>query len=214
MFKFSNKQKTYLKLKRFLDIFLAILFLIFLSPLFFVASLLVRISSPGPVFFMQVRPGVNKKPFRMYKFRTMRIETLSGMNALKDSQRLTFFGTFLRKSSIDELPQIVNVIRGEMSFIGPRPLLFNDLKSLSTDDEIRFLLRPGISSYAGVNGRNSLPVIYKYKLENFYVKKISLTLDVKIFFKTIFVVFKASNIEDKVNKERIAAEIIENEKEL
>jgi lipopolysaccharide/colanic/teichoic acid biosynthesis glycosyltransferase len=128
---------------------------------------------------------------------------------LTDKERLTKIGFFLRKFSLDELPQVFNVILGQMSFIGPRPFLINDLNTYTLEEEIRFLLKPGISSWTGVNGRNSLSIKKKYSLEIFYVKNISLWLDIKIFFKTILVVVRGKNIDDNINKKRIAAEIRE-----
>jgi len=206
---FSKKQLFYLFFKRILDILFALFLTITFLPFFLLISLLVILSSPGPIIFKQIRTGYKKIPFKIYKFRTMKTEIQIDGKPLTDKERLTKIGFFLRKFSLDELPQVFNVILGQMSFIGPRPFLINDLNTYTLEEEIRFLLKPGISSWTGVNGRNSLSIKKKYSLEIFYVKNISLWLDIKIFFKTILVVVRGKNIDDNINKKRIAAEIRE-----
>jgi lipopolysaccharide/colanic/teichoic acid biosynthesis glycosyltransferase len=175
-------------------------------------SLLIKLTSKGPIIFKQKRTGKNQKVFTIYKFRTMNTETVKNGIALTDSMRKTKLGQILRKTSIDELPQLFNILIGNMSFIGPRPYLINDIKTYSIEQEIRFKVLPGITSWSAVNGRNSLSLQEKYNFEIYYVKNISLLLDFKIFFKTLIVIFLMKNIDDNTNKQRIAAEIIENEK--
>jgi lipopolysaccharide/colanic/teichoic acid biosynthesis glycosyltransferase len=180
------------------------------SPILLLISILIKIDSNGPIIFSQFRVGKNKKTFRILKFRTMVVNTRNSKNLpLFDSERITKVGRFLRKFSLDELPQFINVLKGEMSLIGPRPILLNDLPELDTQQEKRFLLLPGLSSWTAINGRNSLKKTEKYNLEKFYVANISLYLDSLIFFKTIFLILSTKNIDDKINNPRIAAEIIE-----
>jgi len=211
-FSFSNKQLNYLRLKRLLDIILVLFLFIFMLPIFIMVSLLIKLTSKGPIIFKQKRTGKNQKVFTIYKFRTMNTETVKNGIALTDSMRKTKLGQILRKTSIDELPQLFNILIGNMSFIGPRPYLINDIKTYSIEQEIRFKVLPGITSWSAVNGRNSLSLQEKYNFEIYYVKNISLLLDFKIFFKTLIVIFLMKNIDDNTNKQRIAAEIIENEK--
>ena len=207
MFKFSKKQTIYLIFKRLADLFLAILLLIILSPLFLIISILVKLSSSGKVIFKQKRTGKHKKIFTIYKFRTMKSFTELDGIFLSDYDRITKIGSFLRKSSLDELPQIINVLKGDMSFIGPRPFLINDLGTYTKKQEVRFNVLPGITSWTSVNGRNSLTLQQKYDYEIYYIENLSLKLDVKIFLKTLLVVVLAKNTVDEVNNPRIAAKI-------
>jgi len=208
-FIFSRKQKKYFILKRFFDILISFFALVFLFPIFLLVTILVLISSPGPVLFKQKRPGYKKIGFTMYKFRTMRIQLKKNNRFLTDQERITRIGNFLRKSSLDELPQLVNVLFGQMSLIGPRPFLFNDLPEYTLEEQIRFLVKPGMTSWTSINGRNSLQRKKKFELEVFYVKNIGFKLDFIIFIKTFFVVFGRKNVYDNVNPKRIAGKIVE-----
>lgn len=165
---------------------MALMMLIILSPLMLIAALLIKSNCDGPVFFKQERPGLNGKIFTVYKFRTMSVKTcdVSGRE-LSDFERMSKIGRLLRKTSIDELPQLVNIIRGEMSFIGPRPLL-KEYLTLYTDEQMRrHEVRPGISGWAQVNGRNTLTWEEKFRYDIEYVERLSLSMDVRIFFMTI-----------------------------
>ncbi|MBU1145352.1 MAG: sugar transferase [Firmicutes bacterium] len=208
---FTKKQLRYLKIKRIFDVFFAVFLLIILSPIMLFTAILVKTSSKGPVIFKQKRPGKNKKIFTILKFRSMKIETNKNDRDLHDFERVTFLGKILRKTSIDELPQLFNIIKGDMSFIGPRPFLINDLGSYTPEQEIRFEILPGITSWTAIHGRNTVSVQDKYNMEIYYAKNISLKLDIKIFFKTILVVLSAKNVVDNVNKPRIASKIIDEE---
>jgi lipopolysaccharide/colanic/teichoic acid biosynthesis glycosyltransferase len=208
---FSKKQIMYLKFKRLLDIFFALFLLAFTLPILAIAIILVKLESKGPVIYKQKRPGKNKKIFTLYKVRTMKVEVEKNGVFLNDSQRKTRVGQLLRKTSIDELPQLFNVLKGEMSLIGPRPFLINDINLYTSIQEIRFLILPGITSWTAINGRNNLSFQDKCNLEVYYVKNISLGIDVLIFFKTILTVLSLKNIDDKINPLRIGGKINETE---
>lgn len=210
--KFTPAQKRYLKVKRVLDV----LFTLFLLPpstfIVLVFSVWIRLESKGPVIFKQKRTGYHQKIFTMYKLRSMKIETRDkNGRALKDQERMTRSGHFVRKTSIDELPQLINILKGEMSFIGPRPFLINDLGTYSKEQMVRFEVLPGITSWTAIHGRNNQLLQEKYNQEIYYVDHISFKLDVKIFFRTIALVFSQKDIEDQVNGGRIAAHIIEDD---
>ena len=172
--------------KRVTDFVLALAMLTVLSPLMIAAAILIKINRDGPVLFKQERPGLDGKIFTVYKFRTMSVRThdKSGRE-LADFERMTKVGSFLRKTSIDELPQLINILKGDMSFIGPRPLLTEYLELYTPEQMRRHEVRPGISGLAQVNGRNAISWEEKFRLDVEYVKSISLKTDVHIFFKTI-----------------------------
>ena len=172
-------------LKRLLDIIIASIALILLSPLYFYVAHKVKKNLGSPVLFRQVRPGLHGKPFEMIKFRTMKDATDKEGNALPDSERLTEFGKKLRASSLDELPELWNVLKGDMSLVGPRPLLMEYLPLYSAEQAKRHNVRPGVTGYAQVNGRNSLSWEDKFKLDTWYVEHQSLWLDMKILLKTV-----------------------------
>ena len=174
-----------IKLKRLLDIIIASIALILLSPLYAFVSYKVKKNLGSPVLFRQVRPGLHGKPFEMIKFRTMKDATDKKGNALPDSQRLTEFGKKLRASSLDELPELWNVLKGDMSLVGPRPLLMEYLPLYNAEQAKRHNVRPGVTGYAQVNGRNSLSWEDKFKLDTWYVEHQSLWLDMKILLKTV-----------------------------
>lgn len=211
--KFTKKQKIYLCIKRYIDILLAIIMLIITLPIMMIAALWVKIESRGPVIFKQRRPGYHQKIFSIYKFRSMRVEVVGkDGSALTDQERLTRSGKILRKTSIDELPQLINILKGEMSFIGPRPFLINDLNTYKQSQLIRFDVLPGITSWTAIHGRNNQTIDEKYNQEIYYVNNISLKLDLEIFFKTIFLVFSQKDVDDYTTGGRIGAEIIDDHK--
>lgn len=205
----TNSQKRYLVFKRICDIVFSVLLLSILWPIMLLAMIWVKFESKGPAVFKQRRPGKDKEIFTMYKFRSMRIETEINGRILTDKERLTLSGKVLRKTSIDELPQLWNILKGEMSFIGPRPFLINDLGTYTQEQEIRFNVLPGITSWTAIHGRNNITVEEKYNYEIHYVKNIGFKIDLEIFFKTILLVLLCKDVEDNVNKQRIAAEIID-----
>ncbi|MFQ6878794.1 MAG: sugar transferase [Oscillospiraceae bacterium] len=208
--KFTVKQKRYLKIKRVIDIILSIILLCILWPFMLIAAVWVRLESKGPVIFKQRRPGYHQVIFSIYKFRTMRTEVKDKSGrALTDQERLTKSGDFLRKTSIDELPQIINILKGEMSFIGPRPFLINDLETYNNEQLIRFDVLPGITSWTAIHGRNNQTIQDKYNQEIYYVKNISFKLDMEIFFKTIALVFSREDVVDNTTEGRIGADIID-----
>lgn len=172
--------------KRVADFILALAMLTVLSPLMVAAAILIKINRDGPVLFKQERPGLDGKIFTVYKFRTMSVRThdKSGRE-LADFERMTKVGSLLRKTSIDELPQLINILKGDMSFIGPRPLLTEYLELYTPEQMRRHEVRPGISGLAQVSGRNAISWDEKFRLDVEYVKNISLKTDVHIFFKTI-----------------------------
>ena len=172
-------------MKRLFDIFFSILLLIMLSPLFVLIAILVLIFIGRPVFFLQVRPGLNEKLFTLIKFRTMTNEIDSSGVSLKDSLRLSKFGNFLRSTSLDEIPELWNILKGEMSFVGPRPLLVEYLPLYNSYQNIRHKAKPGITGLAQVNGRNSITWDEKFDLDVWYVENQSLLLDLKILWMTI-----------------------------
>ena len=168
-----------------------------LSPLILVIAILVRIFLGAPVLFCQVRPGLYEKPFRMYKFRSMRSAVDQNGQALPDNLRLTTFGKLLRTTSLDELPELINVLRGEMSLVGPRPLLLEYLPLYSADQARRHNVLPGVTGWAQVNGRNALSWRDKFELDVWYVDNRSFWLDIKILILTIIKVFARDGINGK-----------------
>ncbi|MCG8295057.1 sugar transferase [Pseudomonas entomophila] len=172
-------------LKRLFDVVAASLGLLILSPVIAIVALLIRRRLGSPVLFRQVRPGLDGKPFEMVKFRTMRDAMDSQGNPLPDDQRMTPFGAFLRSSSLDELPELWNVIKGDMSLVGPRPLLMEYVPLYDDEQVRRHEVRPGVTGWAQINGRNALSWEEKFKLDVWYVDNRSLWLDLKIIFLTI-----------------------------
>lgn len=189
--------KIYPYIKRILDFTFAIILLIITSPIMFLASIAIKLEdTEGPILFKQKRPGKNAKIFTVYKFRTMRVETEREGKPLTDMERMTKVGAILRKTSIDELPQLFNIIRGEMSFIGPRPLLVQYLDLYTTEQMRRHNVTPGISGWAQVNGRNAISWEEKFKLDVWYVDNQSFLVDIKILFMTIYNVLKREGINN------------------
>lgn len=181
-------------LKRIFDITASFLGLLLLSPVIVFVAWKVSRKLGSPVLFRQVRPGRNGKPFEMVKFRTMKDAVDSTGNPLPDADRMTPFGSFLRSSSLDELPELWNVLKGDMSLVGPRPLLMEYLPLYSTEQYRRHDTRPGVTGWAQVNGRNSLSWEEKFKLDVWYVDNRTLILDVKILLMTVRKVLKRDGI--------------------
>ncbi len=172
-------------MKRVFDFLAASIALIIFSPILLVVAILVRRRLGSPILFSQVRPGLKGKPFKMVKFRTMLDANDAQGNPLPDDQRLTSFGRFLRSTSLDELPELWNVLKGEMSLVGPRPLLMEYLPLYSVEQAKRHNVRPGVTGWAQVNGRNAISWEEKFKLDTWYVEHRSFILDLKIILLTI-----------------------------
>ena len=184
-------------LKRIFDLTLIVISLPLLMPAFVMVTILVRVNLGKPVLFYQVRPGLSAKPFVMAKFRTMTDERDSVGNLLPDDMRLTQYGKFLRSTSLDELPGLWSVLTGDMSLVGPRPLLMQYLDRYSPEQARRHEVRPGITGWAQVNGRNAISWEDKFKLDVWYVDNQSIWLDIKILLLTVYKVFKRSGISAK-----------------
>lgn len=184
-------------IKRLLDIIIASISLILLSPLYFYVAHKVKKNLGSPVLFRQVRPGLHGKPFEMIKFRSMKDAVDAQGNPLPDNERLTPFGKMLRSSSLDEMPELWNVIKGDMSIVGPRPLLMEYLPLYNQEQAKRHLVRPGMTGHAQVNGRNAISWEEKFKLDTWYVENQSVWLDFKIMLKTV----KKVLAKDDINAE-------------
>lgn len=183
--------------KRVFDLLAALLGVIVVSPVLLVTAILVRIKLGSPVLFRQQRPGLHAKSFYVYKFRSMTDQRNSDGNLLPDAARLTSFGMFLRRFSLDELPQLFNVIKGELSLVGPRPLLMQYLPLYTPEQARRHEVRPGITGWAQVNGRNAITWEEKFKLDVWYVDNQSFWLDLIILWKTFAKVFKSEGISQQ-----------------
>ncbi|MFV5369506.1 sugar transferase [Acinetobacter junii] len=183
-------------LKRLLDIIVASTALILLSPLYAYVAYKVKKNLGSPVLFRQVRPGLHGKPFEMIKFRTMKDALDEQGNPLPDSERLTPFGKMLRSTSLDEMPELWNVIKGDMSVVGPRPLLMEYLPLYNKEQAKRHDVRPGMTGYAQVNGRNAISWDEKFKLDTWYVENQSIWLDFKIMLKTVKKVIAKDDINE------------------
>jgi len=192
--KFPTSLRFYLNLKRLLDFFIALTGLLILSPVFVILALQIRKNLGPPVLFFQVRPGLHGRPFKMVKFRTLRAPIAPDGQTLSDSERMTPFGSFLRASSLDELPELWNVLKGDMSFIGPRPLLMEYLPLYSPEQARRHEVPPGLTGWAQINGRNALSWKEKFRLDVWYVDHQSLWLDLRIFLITAWKVIRREGI--------------------
>lgn len=181
-------------MKRLLDFTAALFGIILLSPLIFILILLIRQKLSSPVLFTQTRPGLHGNPFKMVKFRTMTDARDTDGNLLPDNIRLTTFGRFLRSTSLDELPELWNVLKGDMSLVGPRPLLMEYLPLYTPEQARRHQARPGITGWAQINGRNAISWEEKFKLDVWYVDNQSFWIDLKILFLTIKKVFVREGI--------------------
>lgn len=180
--------------KRSLDFIMALLGLIILSPLLLVIAILVRIKLGSPVIFKQPRPGLNEEIFTLYKFRTMTDERDENGELLPDEVRLTSFGKFLRSTSLDELPELWNILKGDMSFVGPRPLSVKYLPYYTEDERRRHEVSPGLTGLAQINGRNALLWEDRFRYDVYYAENISLSLDLSILTKTVGKVWRRSDI--------------------
>ena len=189
---------TYVKVKRVLDFILALLLLIILSPIFAIIAGGIKLTSEGPVFFKQKRIGKGKSTFYIYKFRTMRIDAPKDTPTHlldKPDAYITRIGKILRKTSLDELPQLINILKGEMSFIGPRPALWNQYDLIAERDKYGANdVVPGLTGWAQINGRDELPIEVKARLDGEYVQRMCFLFDVKCFFGTIISVLKKDGV--------------------
>ena len=186
-----NDKKFQKKIKRLFDIIVSLILLIPFLPIWVLIATLIKTTSPGPVFFLQDRPGINKKIFKVYKFRTMRPgseKMVKGQEVMKDDDRITTIGKFLRRSKIDEIPQVLNVLKGEMSLVGPRPERIASLADYTEEISKRLNMKPGMTGLAQVSGNIYLSLEDRYKLDVFYVEHYSLLFDLKIIIRTVGVV--------------------------
>ncbi len=174
------------RIYRLIEFLVALILLMLLAPVLLFTALLVLFTMGWPIFFMQLRPGLNSKPFTIYKFRTMTVG---------DKPQVTSVGRWVRKYSLDELPQLINILNGDLSFVGPRPFLMQHLDSYTEEQARRHLVKPGMTGWAQINGRNALKWEEKLKLDVWYVDNHSVWLDLKIIFITLFVVISGKNVE-------------------
>ncbi|MCA1010092.1 sugar transferase [Halobacillus halophilus] len=181
-------------MKRLLDLTISIPLLLIMSPVFVLISIILKVQIGSPIFFTQKRPGLNDKLFYLYKFRTMSNRTDEQGSLLSDEKRLTAIGAILRKYSLDEFPQLINVIKGDMSLVGPRPLLLEYLPLYTPEQSLRNLVKPGITGWAQINGRNAITWEEKFHCDTWYVKNWSLGLDLKILALTFIKVLKKEGI--------------------
>ncbi|MEG1256975.1 sugar transferase [Clostridium sp.] len=190
-------------MKRLFDVIFSLVLLVLLSTLFLIIGIIIKLNSKGPVFFTQMRIGRNNKLFKFYKFRTMKIGTPNvATDKLGNSQNyITSIGKVLRKSSLDELPQLINTFKGDMTFVGPRPALYNqyELKEMRTKAGVH-VLSPGVTGWAQINGRDNNDDYEKTEHDRYYLNNRSWALDIKILFRTVFKVLKAEGILDDGNK--------------
>lgn len=186
-------------MKRVFDLISSLIGFIFFLPLFLIISLIIKLSSPGPIFFKQKRIGKDNEEFYILKFRTMRIDTPNVATHLLENpdKYITKIGKVLRKTSLDELPQLINIIRGEMSVVGPRPALYNqlDLKEMRTKKGIHKLV-PGLTGWAQINGRDEIPLKEKVELDKYYLENRSFWFDIEIIFKTVISVAKSDGVQE------------------
>lgn len=181
-------------MKRLFDVIVAILLILILSPLILITAILIRLNLGKPIMFKQVRPGLYGKPFTLLKFRTMTNNRTHNGQFLPDSERLTSFGKLLRKYSLDELTQLLNVIKGDISLVGPRPLLIEYLPLYTPEQAKRHHVKPGMTGWAQINGRNAISWEEKFQLDVWYVENRSIGLDIKILWLTFLKVIKAEGI--------------------
>ncbi|MBK6732463.1 MAG: sugar transferase [Bacteroidetes bacterium] len=187
-------------IKYAIDFLAAVFLLLLLSPLLLIISIILYFTNNKSIFFRQDRPGYMEKKIRIVKFKSMNDNRDSNGDLLPDNKRLTAFGRFIRKTSIDELPQLWNVLTGDMSLIGPRPLLYKYIPLYSDEQRRRHLVRPGITGWAQVNGRNSISWNEKFNLDVYYVDNISLWLDIKIFWMTLIKVIKREGVNQSAER--------------
>jgi len=189
--------------KRLMDVFLSICGILFLAPIFLLIILILYFVNKGNPFFIQTRPGRNQVCFKLYKFKTMNDKKSEDGQLLSDSERITFIGKIIRKTSLDELPQLFNVLIGDMSLIGPRPLLPQYLSLYNETQKRRHLVKPGITGWAQVNGRNAISWEQKFEYDVWYVDNFSFFLDAKILFKTVskVIMFVGVNLNEEITME-------------
>lgn len=190
-------------IKRFFDVVISAILVVTFIPIWLVIALAIKITSPGPVFFLQDRPGYHKKIFRIYKFRTMKMgseKMIKGQEVMKDDVRITFVGKFLRRSKLDEMPQLLNVLKGDMSLVGPRPERVASLQDYDEKIAKRLNMLPGMTGLAQVSGNIYLSLQDRYKLDVYYVRHFSLWLDIRILVRTIGVII---NGEEKYLKREL-----------
>lgn len=180
-------------IKRLLDITFSLILIIILLPLMVIIGLIVRVNLGSPIIFTQDRTGLNEKTFKLYKFRSMTEEKDENGELLPNEMRMTKFSKIFRSTSLDELPELFNILKGDMSFIGPRPLLTEYVELYNDEQRKRHNVRPGLTSYTAVNGRSTLSWDRRFEMDIWYVNNVSLLLDLKILIKTFVVVFKREN---------------------
>lgn len=181
-------------LKKLFDFSISLILLLLTSPIIITTSILISKKLGKPIFFRQFRPGINEKPFEILKFRTMTDGRDGNGDLLPDKERMTKTGDFIRKTSIDELPQLINVLKGDLSLVGPRPLLMEYLPLYTAEQRKRHLVKPGITGWAQINGRNAISWEDKFKLDVWYVENQSFKLDVYILYRTFYNVIQRKNI--------------------
>lgn len=186
--------------KRFVDLFISIVTLLLLSPFIVIITIILMIVNKGRAFFFQERPGQYEKPIYIVKFKSMTDKKDANGKLLPDYKRLTKVGAFIRRFSLDEIPQLINVIKGEMSLVGPRPLLFKYLLLYNEEQRKRHLAKPGITGWAQVNGRNAISWTEKFRLDVYYQQNITFMLDVKILLLTVLKVLKSEGVNQSVDR--------------
>ena len=203
----ENEKVLYRFMKRLIDILVSFIALILLSPIFLIVSIMIKLDSKGPVFFLQKRIGLNGKMFKLYKFRTMKLNADKELRAilandeearreyeenkkLENDPRITKVGNLIRKLSIDELPQLINILKGEMTLIGPRPYLYREKKDMGSYYKKIITVKPGLTGLWQVSGRSNVTFYARLKLDEEYIDNISIKNDIKIFFKTFIIIFK------------------------
>ena len=180
--------------KRLFDILFSLIAIIILSPLMLTILLILIFSNQRPIIFFQKRPGLKERIFTLYKFATMKNLSNKNDELLSDEDRITAIGLWLRKTSLDELPQLFNVLKGDMSFVGPRPLLIEYLSIYNDEQKLRHTVKPGITGYAQINGRNNISWKRKLELDVYYANNYSFLFDIKILIKTFFKIFKTNDV--------------------
>ena len=189
----------YIIIKEIFDRIFSLLIFVLFSPVFIIVCLLLVIANKGAVFFLQPRPGKNGKIFKIIKFKTMSDRKGRNGQLLPDADRLTYIGRIVRSTSIDEIPQLINVFKGDMSFVGPRPLLVSYLPLYNARQRRRHLVKPGITGWAQVNGRNAISWEQKFEYDIWYVDRISLSLDLRILLLTLLKVIRKEGVNQKEN---------------
>lgn len=190
-------------IKRFLSFIFSLILIVIVSPVMLVTAILVRIKLGSPVFFVQERVGYKEKTFKLIKFRTMTNKKDENGNLLPDKMRQTKFGRILRKTSVDELPELFNILKGDMAFVGPRPLLVSYLELYNEEQHKRHNTKPGFTCIAAVKGRNSIPWVERLALDTYYAEHVSFLLDTKIVFQTIGVVLFRKGSPDAAESSRV-----------